>query len=124
MKTRSLADARSPSANATLNCCWARSVKVNMRCSFQTSLGGGRCLPEKSDVFVFDRHCELNLPLLEATGEDEDSFAVVGVIAEAQPGLRFQCRPVLLQRGLALKIDLVQVAGVGVQLQIDEYALV
>src|SRR3970282_2164448 len=98
MKTRSLADARSPSANATFSCCWARSVRVNMWCSFQTSLGGGRRLPEKSDVFVFDRHCELNLPLLEATGEDDDAFAVVGVVAPAQPGLRFQCRPVLVQR--------------------------
>src|SRR3990170_2751760 len=112
MKTRSLADANSPSANATFSCCWARSVKVNMRCSFQTSLGGGRRLPEQSDVFVFDRHCELNLPLIEATGEHQDPFAVVGVVAKAQPGLRFQCRPALLQRGLALKIDLVQVAGV------------
>src|SRR3989304_9012054 len=116
MKTRSLADARSPSANATFSCCWARSVKVNMRCSFQTSLGGGRRLPEKSDGFVFVRHCELNLPLLEATGEDEDSFAVGVVIAEDRQGVRFQCRPVLLQRGLAFKIDLVQVAGVSVQL--------
>src|SRR3990172_771426 len=123
MKTRSLADARSPSANATFSCCWARSVKVNMRCSFQTSLGGGRRLPAKSDVFVIDRHCELNLPILEGTGEDEDSLAVVGVIAQAQPGLRFQSHPVLLQRGLALKIDLVQVAGVCVQPQLDENVL-
>src|SRR3972149_2601311 len=62
MKTRSLADARSPSANATFSCCWARSVSLSMRILPSFTL---RCA---AAGLPFARAAEAESPLLLQPG--------------------------------------------------------
>src|SRR3990172_2585516 len=81
-------------------------------------------LPEQRDLLVSEVHGHLHGAVCLSPLERQDPFAVVRVVAEADPGLRPYICPPFAEGDRPLHVHLVQITGVSGERDLNQHELI